>query len=245
MAGVPEPVARATARARCTASSAAQVGQCAGTRARSRAPQPRTTLRPGARTVRTVSGHEGGNSAASAPANAPPILPARRAENPRAPLLRRLGALLYEALLLLAMALIVVFAFLPLTSSVREGDRTALTIPPVFVRTMLFCVLAAAAAVYYTWCWSEARRTLPQKTWQLRIVDNDGTALTRKTALLRYAAAWIGPAAALAVYAILHATSVRGYALILLVLNYAWALIDRDRQFLHDRIAGTRVVRDR
>jgi len=28
----------------------------------------------------------------------------------------------------------------------------------------------------------------------------------------------------------------------LLALNYAWALVDPDRQFLHDRIAGTRLV---
>ena len=31
-------------------------------------------------------------------------------------------------------------------------------------------------------------------------------------------------------------------ALPLFVLNFAWALVDRDRQFLHDRLAGTRLV---
>jgi hypothetical protein len=28
----------------------------------------------------------------------------------------------------------------------------------------------------------------------------------------------------------------------LLAVNYAWALVNSDRQFLHDRIAGTRLV---
>jgi len=34
-----------------------------------------------------------------------------------------------------------------------------------------------------------------------------------------------------------------GLWLVLLFINFLWALVDRDRQFLHDRIAGTRVVR--
>jgi hypothetical protein len=31
-------------------------------------------------------------------------------------------------------------------------------------------------------------------------------------------------------------------ALAWLVAPYAWSLIDRERQFLHDRLAGTRIV---
>jgi len=32
-------------------------------------------------------------------------------------------------------------------------------------------------------------------------------------------------------------------AVLLLGLNYAWAFVDRDRQYLHDRIAGTLLLR--
>jgi hypothetical protein len=32
------------------------------------------------------------------------------------------------------------------------------------------------------------------------------------------------------------------YAVAGLCINFAWALVDSQRQFLHDRIAGTRVV---
>jgi uncharacterized RDD family membrane protein YckC len=28
----------------------------------------------------------------------------------------------------------------------------------------------------------------------------------------------------------------------IVALNYAWALVNADRQFLHDRIAGTRMI---
>jgi len=158
-----------------------------------------------------------------------------------ASLARRLGALLYEALLLVAMALIAGFAFLPLISQAMS-TAAAPSVPPPFARTMLFCALAGLAALYYTWCWSEGRRTLPQKTWRIRIVGEDLRPIARRTALLRYLAAWIGPAAALALYAALPASPFRRYALLMAVVNYAFALVDHDRRFLHDRVAGTRVV---
>lgn len=161
----------------------------------------------------------------------------------RAGLGRRVGALVYEALLLAAMAFIVGFLFLPLVSPSSEGHR-ALTVPPVFVRAMMFCALVAGGAIYYRWCWSAGRRTLPQKTWHLRLVDRQGGPLSPRSAVLRYAAAWIGPATALIAYAALRPAGLARYALALACLNYAWALVDPDRQFLHDRIAGTRVVQD-
>jgi uncharacterized RDD family membrane protein YckC len=54
----------------------------------------------------------------------------------------------------------------------------------------------------------------------------------------------MGPAAAIAAYAALRPAAAGRYAALLLLVNYAWALIDTDRQFLHDRIAGTQVVDD-
>lgn len=152
-----------------------------------------------------------------------------------------MGALAYEALLLAALALVAGFLLLPLVSPTRAAT---LVIPPMFVRTMTFCLLAAAAAIYYGWFWSEGRRTLAQKTWRLRLVDVDGAPLPRATALVRYAAGWIGPAAAIAMYAALRPAPADRYAALLVLVNYAWALIDPDRQFLHDRLAGTRVVDD-
>ena len=160
---------------------------------------------------------------------------------PAATLTRRIGALAYEALLLIAMAFGVGFALLPLVSPVGSSSRE-LIVPQLFARALMGCALVGGAALYYAWCWSRGRRTLPQKTWRLRLVDRDGGTVTWRRALLRYAAAWIGPAMALAAYAALHATGHARYALAFMLVNYCWALFDRDGQFLHDRIAGTRVV---
>lgn len=176
----------------------------------------------------------------SAP-GAAPVADANAPAPPIAGVARRLGALLYEALLLVAMAFVAGFAFLPLVSPSAAGDAT-LRVPPVFARTMLFCALVAGAAAYYAWCWSDGRRTLPQKTWRLRLVTRDGRPPTWRQALLRYAAGWLGPALAIAGYAALRPFGHAPDALAFLALDYVFALVDRDHQFLHDRIAGTRVI---
>jgi uncharacterized RDD family membrane protein YckC len=156
---------------------------------------------------------------------------------------RRLGAAIYDALLLTALALIGGFALLPLLSPGVPGASLP-TVPPVFIRTLTFCALVAGGAAYCVGFWSDGRRTLAQKTWRLKLVDGAGHPPSRRTALIRYAAAWIGPLAAIIGYAAVRPTGFGRFALVLLAINYAWAFVDRDRQFLHDRVAGTRVVLD-
>lgn len=160
----------------------------------------------------------------------------------RATLFRRVAALGYEALLLLAMVFVAGFLFVPFLA--QGTSRETLSVPSPLARTTMFCVLVAGGAVYYTWSWTGGRRTLPQKTWHLRVVDRRGEPVQRGRALIRYAAFWIGPALALVGYAALHAGGHGRSALAFAALNYCWAIVDPDRQFLHDRVAGTVIVQD-
>ena len=162
----------------------------------------------------------------------------------RAGLPTRLGAALYEALLVTALAFLTGFLLLPLVSPGTAATATQLTVPPVPARVALFCILFSVVALYFVWSWTGGRRTLPLKTWRMRVALADGTPPSPKVALLRYLSAWIGPVLALSAYAIVRDTGYGRFALALLVLNFAWALIDPQRQFLHDRIAGTRILRD-
>ncbi|HSC22127.1 MAG TPA: RDD family protein [Casimicrobiaceae bacterium] len=155
---------------------------------------------------------------------------------------RRIAALAYEALLLTAMAFVAGFVFLPFLP--HDPTRQTLAVPSPFARAVMFCALAAAAGFYYVWCWSDGRRTLPQKTWRLRLLDRGGAPPTRARALVRYVACWIGPALALAAYALLGPRGHAANAAAFIALGYCWAVVDRDRQFLHDRIAGTWLVQD-
>ena len=82
------------------------------------------------------------------------------------------------------------------------------------------------------------------KTWRLALETPDGAAVSVARAIARYAAWWIGPALAVAAASIALLRFDQALsALPLLATNYAWALLDPDRWFLHDRIAGTRLVK--
>lgn len=81
--------------------------------------------------------------------------------------------------------------------------------------------LALVAGIYFTLCWRSGQ-TLPMKTWGMRLVRSDGGALTTLDAGKRYLAGLAG--------------------VVCFGLGFFWCLIDRDKQFLHDRLAGTRLV---
>ncbi len=120
---------------------------------------------------------------------------------------RRLASLLYEALLLFAVAFFAGFAFhfasrgAPLEGWLR------------FAHQML---LLAVFAAYFLWCWLRGGQTLAMKAWRIRLVG-----VTPGKALLRFLLALV---------------------LVPTGISLLWALLDRERQFLHDRLAGTRLV---
>ena len=132
-------------------------------------------------------------------------------EIPPAPALaRRLASMLYESLLLFAVAYIATWLFQFAAVSVQiQGWQ----------RDLLRAFLLAVFAAYFLWCWLRGGQTLAMKTWRIRLVARQGhTRLRPGTALLRFA-----------------------FALLLVptLIGIAWAWVDRDRQFLHDRLAGS------
>lgn len=131
----------------------------------------------------------------------------------RAPALaRRLASALYDLLMLAALVLIATFPFLAVVGDSTGGWR----------RHLLQAWVLGVAGAYFAWFWTHGGQTLPMKTWRLRLVRSDGAPVTLARALHRYVLATLGLAA--------------------LGLGFFWALVDRDGQFLHDRMAGTALV---
>lgn len=126
---------------------------------------------------------------------------------------RRLLSLVYEILLLIAVLLLAGGAATALAQMTDPAGTTAIT----------RIAAVAACAIYFCWQWQRSGQTLPMKTWRIRLETSDGKSITPSRALLR---------------AIL---ATAGY--LLLGISILWVFIDRDRQFLHDRLAGTRLVR--
>jgi len=129
-----------------------------------------------------------------------------------APLFRRALSLVYESLLLAAVLMVAAVPFVPLARGVD----------PIGARIAFQLYLLGISGIYFGGQWSRGGQTLPMKTWRLRLVTLDGGPLTRAHAARRLAFALAGIAACGA--------------------GYLWALADPDRRFLHDRLAGTRIV---
>lgn len=154
---------------------------------------------------------------------------------------RRWCALVYESLLLFALLLVAGFAALPVIGPPHTGTAYSarqLYLLPASSSAFLFCLYVVVAGVYCVGFWSNGRRTLAMKTWGLALATLDGNHQDVRRATIRYFAGWIGPAAGLAGFALFGS-----WGLAAGLLNYYWGWLDADRQFLHDRIAGTRIIR--
>jgi uncharacterized RDD family membrane protein YckC len=175
--------------------------------------------------------------ASAAPAGMPPTRFA-------APLRRRLLSLVYEGILLFGVVFISAYLFSALTQF--RGS------PASPLRYGFQFTVFGAVGLYFVLCWRGSGQTLPMKTWRFRLVAADGACPGLGRCWWRYSLAWVGPLAGLLTYrGIVEASgfgmgrfSLAAFLLCLplLLLNFAWALLDREGQFLHDRLASTRLV---
>jgi len=133
---------------------------------------------------------------------------------PAAPFLVRIAAMIYESLLVTAVVFVAALPFLYLVGTAETG----------WVRHVFQLYLLGILFAYFSAFWLRSGQTLAMKTWRIRLVQVNGDTLTFRQAVLRFFLALLG--------------------LLLAGAGFWWALVDRDRQFLHDRIAGTRLVRE-
>ena len=126
---------------------------------------------------------------------------------------RRLLSMIYEFLILVAVLFIASFIFHLVFRNTSS----------IFFRPAFQIYLLLIAGIYFTWFWTHGGQTLPMQTWKLRVVGADGQRIYLKQALARYLFAVIG--------------------FFFFGCGILWAFFDRDGLFLHDRLAGTRIVR--
>lgn len=170
---------------------------------------------------------------ASSPSTAPAPMP--DSFGPAVPTLRRrVLSMVYESLLLFGVLFIAGYLFSTLTQQ-RSGlmYRHAMQL-------WIFLVLGA----YFVWFWTHGGQTLAMKTWKIRVVDTRGAPLTPARAVLRYVLVWLWilPAMALDWAFGLSGWESVGVLVGWMVLWAAAMYAGTGHQFLHDRLAGTRLV---
>lgn len=110
-------------------------------------------------------------------------------------------------------------------------------------RLPLQLFLFVVFGIYFVWFWSKGQ-TLAMKTWNIRIVDQLGMPITQLRAFKRYCLSWLWFVPPLAVFAPIG-LSVPEILVIGAGWVVFWALLSRfhaDKQFLHDALAGTRLI---
>jgi len=126
---------------------------------------------------------------------------------------RRLASMAYESLLLVGV-LSVAF-MLP---NLVLGMGFDILLPGWALLSHIVAVLG----IYFVWYWRHGGQTLAMQTWKIRLSTSSGAPPSLARLALRYVLAWP--------------------SIVYLGAGLLWALFDRDRQFLHDRLAGTRLV---
>ena len=163
---------------------------------------------------------------------------------PAAGLGRRLAALVYDGILVLALWFVATLAVLPLSGG--QAITPAAQGPgPYFYRAYL--VLFALG--YFGWSWTRTGQTLGMRCWRIRLVAGDATPPRWPAALLRFATGMaLALAAGLGVWLAREpGWSARDLAAAALLLpaaaNFAWPALDARGRSLQDIACRSRVVR--
>ncbi len=125
---------------------------------------------------------------------------------------RRLAAILYDTMLLLAVLFIATALVMPLTGGEAVGANDP------FLSTYLIGV----AFLFFGGFWTHGGQTLGMRAWRIRLQTREGQAITWRHAGLRFLVAIVS-------------WGVAG-------LGFLWALFDREGLTWHDRASGTVLV---
>ena len=131
-------------------------------------------------------------------------------------LLRRLTAMLYDALLVLALVAAVNGLALGAVVQATGGEQQVLNAHLAQILTTLSVLL------FFTLFWVKNGQTLGMQTWRVKLVDFQGGRPTVSKSILRCLGAFLSAAC--------------------LGLGYLWCLVDRNHRYWHDYISGTELI---
>ena len=141
-----------------------------------------------------------------------------------APFWRRLAAMAYDSILVLSIWMVVAFLVLQMfgIENARTVDGDAVALDPLY-KNVLFGAMLISAWAFFGWFWTHSGQTLGMQAWRIRVVQNDGTAITAVQSGIRFILAII--------------------SFLILGMGYLYILINPQKAAMHDKFSGTKVVR--
>jgi len=143
--------------------------------------------------------------------------------------------MVYEGLLLAAVEMFAVGLYL-----LASGNRHT----PALDHGLKFFLFLVTAA-YFIYFWTDSGHTLAMKTWRIKLVKVGYARVPVRSAGIRFLLAWGWFLPALVVCYAFKLTGKGEVSAAIAIGVAAWAmtaLLDKDRQFLHDKLAGTRLI---
>ena len=142
--------------------------------------------------------------------------------SPRAGLVRRMAALLYDSFLVFAIWMLLGFIFQLFTGigHTQIIDGQIRTNP--YLSNLLFSLMISSCVSFYCWFWLKNGQTLGMLAWRLRLETINGDNITVQQVLTRWFIAWP--------------------SFLFLGLGYLWLYIDKNSDTFHDKLSGTKVV---
>ncbi len=123
-----------------------------------------------------------------------------------------MGAICYDALLLLAVLFFATAIALPFNSG--QAFAADQFFYPVYLLTISF--------IFYGWFWTHGGQTLGLRAWKIKAETLEGQTMTWQHAAVRFAGGLL--------------------SWVCLGLGFVWCLFSKDRQCWHDSFSKTRLI---
>jgi len=131
-------------------------------------------------------------------------------------LLRRLTAMIYDLLLVVALIAVVNGLALVIVVQATDGAQQVLNAHLAQLLTTLSIMF------FFSIFWVKTGQTLGMQTWRIKLVDLQGHPPTVGKSILRCLGAFLSAAC--------------------LGLGYLWCLVDRNHRYWHDYLSGTELI---
>lgn len=136
---------------------------------------------------------------------------------PTASLPRRLAALSYDSLVILALLILAGFIVNGIYYAAHDGEFAG-ALPASVVLTMIFTI----CFFYYSHSWRRGGQTIGMKAWRIYLVNLDDKPIQLSQCMLR--------------------TGMGFFSIVLAGFGFWWALIDKKQRSWHDIASVTRVA---
>jgi uncharacterized RDD family membrane protein YckC len=140
-----------------------------------------------------------------------------------APFWRRLAAIVYDSVLILAIWMVVAFIVLSLfgIDNARTVDGEAVALDPLY-KNILFAAMILSAYTFFGWFWTHSGQTLGMQAWRIRVVNSDGESISAAQSANRFGLALVSG--------------------LLLGAGFFMMLFNTKKETLHDKYSNTQLV---